>query len=135
LFFALALALGVVTFFLSSGWGYNLEVTPTEIKINDKRVKFTVPLEKVGMVVRNGGFPFPTLWLVLKSASMGNEFPAKGVDPKTRELIDGYQRRNPGRQLTFVPVPGGHIRSVAEFTNDLKRRIPALTVDDRLPTK
>ena len=135
LFLALGLLLGLVTFFISAGWGYSLRFTGGEIKINDKRVQFDVPLDKIGMLVKNGGFPFPTMWLVLRNAGMGNEFPAKGVDPKTRELIDAYQRRNPGRTLTYVPVPGGHIRSISDFAQELKSRIPAITVDDRLPVK
>lgn len=135
LFLVMGLLLGLVTFFISAGWGYSLEIAGNEIKIVDKRVNINVPLDKVGMLVKNGGFPFPTMWLVLKNAGMGNEFPKKGVDPKARELIEGYQRRNPGRTLTYVPVPGGHLRSIGAFSAELKSRIPAITIDERLPGK
>ena len=135
LFIALGLILGVVTFFISSGWGYKLVVTPSEIKINDKRVAITIPLDKIGAVVKNGGFPFPTLWILIRGGGVGNDIPAKGVDPQTRELIAAYQKRNPGKALTYVPVPGGNIRSVADFVRELKGRIPPLTVDERLGVK
>jgi hypothetical protein len=134
-FLALGVVLGLVTFFISAGWGYQLTVTDREIKIVDKRIHIDVPMGRIGMLVRNGGFPFPTLWLVLKDAGMGNELPAKGVDPQARQLIEAYQRRNPGRTVTYVPVPGGHLRSVAGLAAELKRRIPPLTVDERLGVK
>lgn len=132
---AMGLPLGLITFFVSSGWGYKLEVTSTEVKINDKRVTIHVPMDKIGMVVKNGGIPFPTLWIIVKNAAVGNEIPSKGVDAKTRELIEAYQKRNPGKSLTYVPVPGGHIRSVSAFVAELKGRIPPLTADERLTVK
>lgn len=135
LFLVLGVVLGLVTFFISAGWNYKLEVTDREIKIVDKQVKIDVPLEKVGMLVRNGGFPFPTLWLIIKGGGIGNEIPAKGVDPQVRQLIEAYKRRNPGRDVTYVPVPGGHLRSIGAFAAELKRRIPPLTVDDRITGK
>jgi hypothetical protein len=135
LFILLGIILGLVTFFISAGWGYRLEVGAQELHINDKRVDIHVPLDKIGMLVRNGGFPFPTLWLVLRGGGVGNEIPEKGVDPKTREMIETYQRRNPGKKLTFVPVAGGHIRSIPAFAAELKGRIPPLTVDERLGGK
>lgn len=132
---AMGIPLGLVTFFVSAGWGYKLDMTPSEIKISDKRVNIVIPMDKVGMIVKNGGFPFPTLWVVLRGGGIGNEIPAKGVDPQTRELLNAYQKRNPGKTITYVPVPGGHIRSVAGFIGELKRRIPPLTVDQRLAAK
>lgn len=135
LFIVLGLLLGLVTFFVSGGWGYKLEVTATDVKILDKRVKVTVPLDKIGLVVKNGGIPFPTVWILVKNAEVGNELPKKGVDPKARELIEAWLKRNPGKTLKYIPVPGGHIRSVSELARELKRRIPPLTLDDRLGAK
>jgi hypothetical protein len=135
-FILMGIVLGLVTFFISAGWGYSLEIGSQEIKINDRRVDVRVPMDKIGMLLRNGGFPFPTLWLVLRGGgSAGKEIPSKGVDPKTRELIEAYQRRNPGKSLTYVPVAGGYIRSIPGLAAELKRRIPPLTVDERLGTK
>lgn len=136
LFLVLGVLLGLVTFFISAGWGYSLEMGDREIKIVDKRVTINVPMDKIGMLVRNGGWPFPTLWIILRGAQgVGQEIPAKGVDPKVRELIEAYQRRNPGKSLTYVPVPGGHLRSVSDFAKELKNRIPPLTADERLGLK
>jgi hypothetical protein len=135
LFIVLGLLLGLVTFFVSGGWGYKLEVTDREVKILDKRVAVNVPLDKIGLVVRNGGIPFPTVWILVKNAEIGNELPKKGIDPKAKELIDSWLKRNPGKTLKYVPVPGGHIRSVSEFAGELKRRIPPLTLDERLGGK
>lgn len=135
IFIALGIVLGLVTFFISAGWGYSLIMTDKEITINDKRVTIVVPLDKIGFVTRNSSFPFPTLWLVLRDAPMGNEIPAKGVDAGTRAQIEAYQKRNPGRTIKYVPVPGAHIRSVPGFLQELKRRIPPLHVDERLGVK
>lgn len=135
IFVALGIVLGLITFFISAGWGYKLEITDSEIKISDKRVNFTIPLDKVGMVTRNNAFPFPTLWIVIRATGVGNEIPAKGVDVGNRQLIEAYQRRNPGREVRYVPVPGAHIRSVSGFVQELKRRIPPLQVDERLGVK
>lgn len=132
----MGIPLFAVTYFVSAGFNFKLSLTPTEIKINDKnRVFINVPMDRVGMLVKNGGWPWPTMWLILRNASVGKEIPAKKVDPKTRELIDAYQKRNPGKTLTYVPIPGGHLRSLPEFVAELKRRIPPLTVDERLPAK
>lgn len=135
IFIALGIVLGLVTFFISAGWGYSLVVTNREIVINDKRVNIVIPLDKVGLLTRNSNFPFPTLWLVLRDAAVGNEIPAKGVDAGTRAQIEAYQKRNPGRSVKYVPVPGAHIRSVPGFVQELKRRIPPLHVDERLGVK
>jgi hypothetical protein len=131
-FLVLGALLGLATFFLSAGWGYKLEIAPKEVKILDRRQTIVVPTDRIGMVVRNGGFPFPTLWLVLRASSVGIEVPEKGVDAHTRELIEAYRRRNPGKEVTIVPVPGGYLRSVSGFARELKNRIPPLAVDDRL---
>ena len=132
---AMGLPLGLITFFVSAAWGYKLQVSPSEVAITDKRVTIHVPMDKIGMIVKNGGIPFPTLWIIVKNASVGNEIPAKGVDAKTRELIEAYQKRNPGKSLTYVPVPGGNIRSVSALVSELKGRIPPLAVDERLAVK
>lgn len=135
LFVVLGVLLGISTFFISAGWGYKLEVTDREVKINDRRTKIDIPLDKVGLVVKNGGFPFPTIWILVKNAEVGNELPKKGVDPKARELMEAWLKRNPGKTLKYVPVPGGHIRSYQEFARELKLRIPPLTIDERLGAK
>lgn len=132
LFIGLGILLGLVTFFISAGWSFRLEMTATELIIRDRNRTFPVPLDRIGMLVKNGGFPFPTLWLILRNSSLGQDIPAKGVDPKTRELIEAYQKRNPGKKLTYMPVPGGYLQSIQAFVGELKRRIPPLTVDERL---
>lgn len=130
------LVLAVLTWFVSAGWTYKVELTNHEIKIRDNHREIIVPTEKLGMVVRNGWMPvMPTLWLVLRGTDVGQEIPAKGVDPRTRELIEAFRKRNPGKKITYVPVPGGYLRSVAGFVGELKRRIPPLTVDERLGGK
>jgi hypothetical protein len=128
----LGTVLGLFTFFVSAGWVYKLEITPTEIVLTDRRQPIRVPLDRVGMLVQNGGFPFPTLWLVLRGASVGTDIPETGIDPRTRELIEAYQRRNPGKKLTVVPIPGGYLRSVRGFAEELKRRVPPIQIDERL---
>ncbi|HYF95518.1 MAG TPA: hypothetical protein VD969_25175 [Symbiobacteriaceae bacterium] len=127
--------LGLVTYFVSAAWAYKLELTPSEILINDRRVITKIPMDKVGMVVRNGGFPFPTLWVITRNSGVGHEIPTKKVDPKAQELIEAYRQRNPGKTLTYVAVPGNNLRSVPAFVSELKRRIPPLTVDERLAAK
>ncbi|MDB4897944.1 MAG: hypothetical protein JWN15_4206 [Firmicutes bacterium] len=127
--------LGLMSFFLSAGWGFRLEVGPRELRILDRRQTITIPMDKIGMIVRNGGFPFPTLWLVLRGAAVGTSVPAKGVDPHARDLIESYQRRHPGKDVTVVPVAGGYLSSVSGLAAELKRRIPPLTVDERLAAK
>lgn len=135
IFILLALGLGLITFFISAGWSFQVEVGPGEIRIRDRRTDIQIPNDKVGLVVRNAGFPFPTVWLVLKGAAVGNEIPQKGVDPKARELIEQYMHRNPGKRLTYVPVPGGYLRSVPQFAAEIQRRIPPISVDSRLTGK
>jgi hypothetical protein len=132
LFLAIGVALGLVSFFVSAGWTYRINMQKNTLHVFDKRREITVPLEKIGMVVRNGGFPFPTLWLVLRNAEVGTEIPVKGVDPLTRSLIENYQRRNPGKKVTMLQIPGGYLRSVSGFAREIKRRIPPVAVDERL---
>lgn len=132
LFVLMGAALGLLTFFITGGWTLKCEITGEAVRIKDSRRQVTVPLDRIGMVVRNGGFPFPTLWLVLRNSELGQEIPAKGVDPHAAKLIEAYQRRNPGKKVTVLPVAGGHLRSVSAFTAELKRRIPPLGVDERL---
>lgn len=129
--------LAFITWFVSAGWTFKLEMTATEIKIRDNQHRETIlPLDKLGMVVKNGKMPvIPTIWLVLRGADVGREIPAKGVDPKVAEMIEAFRKRNPGKKITYVAVPGGYLRSIAQFVGDLKRRIPPLTVDDRLGGK
>jgi hypothetical protein len=131
-----AAILAVVTWFVSAGWTFKLELTGSEIKIRDNHRETVVPLDKLGMVVRNGKMPLiPTIWLVLRGTDVGHEIPARGVDPRAAELIEAFRKRNPGKKITYVPVPGGYLRSMTEFVGELKRRIPPLTVDDRLGGK
>lgn len=134
-FIPFGLVLGVITWFISAGWSYKLDLNEKQVTIRDTRRTITVPLDRVGMLVRNGGFPFPTLWLVLRNGEGGMEMPAKGVDPKVREMVETYQKRNPNKKVTIVSIPGGYLRSVAEFTSELKRLVPPLVVDERLAKK
>jgi hypothetical protein len=134
IFLALGVVLGLVTFYVSAGWGFRLEVGPHEIRISDRRKPLVIPLDKVGMLIKVSGFPFPSLWIVLKNAQMGQAFPAK-LDPRVKEMLEAYRRRNPGKELTYVPVPGGYVRSLSGFAAELKQRIPPLVVDERLGVK
>ncbi|BAD40502.1 hypothetical protein [Symbiobacterium thermophilum] len=127
---------GVLSWFVSSGWVFSLELTPREIRVRDAGRIVAIPLEKVGMVVRGGRSPFlPAVWLVLRGVDIGRELPAKGVNPVTQEMLTHFQRRNPGKKITFVPIPIIYLRSAGEFVGELKRRIPPLTVDERLGRK
>lgn len=134
-FILMGVALGLVTFFISAGWSFRMEITEKEIQLLDRHKRHDVPLEKVGMLIRNGGFPFPTLWIILRNASVGKPIPESGVDPRARELIEAYRKRNPGKTLTYVPVPGGFVRSVSGLAAELKGRIPPLAVDERIVAK
>lgn len=136
LFILFGMALGVFTWFTSAGWTYKLELTSHEIKIRDGQRETIVPLDRLGLVARNGKVPFlPSVWLVLRGAEVGQEIPTKGIDPQTRELVEALQKRNPGKKITYVPVPGAYLRSITGLASELKRRIPPLTVDDRLGGK
>lgn len=131
-FLLLGAALGLMTWFTSAGWAFKLEMTSGEVKVLSPRANVSVPMDKIGALIRNGGFPFPTLWLVLRGAEVGNEIPAKGVDSIAATHLETFRRRNPGKKITIVPIAGGHLRSVDDFVSELKRRIPPLTVDQRL---
>lgn len=127
---------GVLSWFVSSGWAFSLELTPREIRVRDAGRITVIPLDKLGMVVRGGRNPlFPVIWLVLRGVDVGRELPEKGVHPVAREMLDTFRQRNPGKRITFVPVPAVYLRSPAEFVGELKRRIPPLTIDDRLGRK
>lgn len=135
-FILFGLVLGVITWYISAGWTFKLEMTAGEIKVRDGHRETVVPLDKLGLVVKNSRLPIlPSIWLVLRGVDVGQEIPKKGVDPRTRELIEAFQKRNPGKKITYVPVPGGYLRSLPEFVGELKRRIPPLAVDDRLGGK
>lgn len=127
--------LGVITWFISAGWTYKVELTDSEVRFRDARGAVAIPLDRVGMLIRNGGFPFPTLWLVLRNAEQGIEVPAKGVDPHAASLIDTYRKRNPGKKITIFSIPGGHLRSIEGFAEELRRRVPPLVVDERITRK
>lgn len=131
-FVLLSALLGLITFFISAGWGFKVAFTGRQIRIKDRAREIVVPADKVGMLVNAGGFPFPKLLLVLRNADVGEEIPAKGVDQQALTLIESYQRRNPGKRLTTVALPGGYLRSLSGFAGELKRRIPPVTVDERL---
>lgn len=136
LFILFGMVLGVITWFTSAGWTFKLELTNQVIKIRDGQRETVVPLDRLALVARNGKIPFlPSVWLVLRGAEVGQEIPTKGIDPQTRELIEALQKRNPGKKITFVPVPGAYLRSITGLATELKRRIPPLTVDDRLGGK
>lgn len=137
LFLLYGLALGLLTWYIASGWAFGVELTPTEIRIREGgRQRTVVPLDKLSLVTRNGRNPLmPSVWLVLRGAPVGQEIPEKGVDPRTLELIEAIQKRNPGKKLTYVGIQAGYLRSVRGFVGELKRRIPPLTVDERLQGK
>lgn len=133
LFMGLGIALGLASYFVSYGWWFQLEFTEGAIRVTPIRNQhIVVPLEKVGMLLENGGFPFKTYWLVCKNFDAGREIPSKGINPKTAEMLHAYRKRNPGKQLSIVQLPGGYIRSIKAFAEELKRRIPPVTVDDRV---
>lgn len=133
---AFAAVLAFITWFVSAGWSFMLELTNTDIKIRENHREIVVPLDRLGMVIKTGKVPFlPTLWLVLRGTDLGREIPSKGLDAHAAEMIEAFRKRNPGKKITYVPVPGGYLRSVGEFVGELKRRIPPLTVDDRLGGK
>jgi len=135
-FILFGLILGVATWFISAGWTFKLEVTGSEIKVRDGARETVIPMDKLGMVVKNGRIPFlPSIWLVLRGVEVGQAIPEKGVDPVTREMIESFRKRNPGKKVTYVPVPGGYIRSISGFVAELKRRIPPLAIDERLGGK
>jgi hypothetical protein len=136
LFVLFGLLIGVCSWFISAGWTFKVELTPSEIRVRDSGRLTVIPLDKVGMVVRGGRIPFlPSVWLVLRGVDVGRSLPTGGVDPHTQELLAGFQKRNPGKRITYVPLPGGYLRSVGGFVAELKRRIPPLTIDDRLGGK
>jgi hypothetical protein len=135
-FILLAILLGLVTFFISAGWSFQLEISPALIRMRDRRQDIAIPMDKVGLLVRNGGLPFPMVWVILRGAAgVGQEIPEKGVDSRAREMIEQFSRRNPGKRLTYVPVNGGYLRSVDQFAATVKRLAPPVTVDERLGAK
>lgn len=135
LFILFGILLGVFTWFISASWAFKLEMTASEIRLRDGQRQTNVPMDKVGMILRNGKPPLPTIWLVLRGSDQGRPIPTKGVDPETRAQLEAYQKRNPGKTITYVAIPGGYLRSINTFVADLKKRIPPLTVDDRLGGK
>jgi len=134
-FILLAMLLGLVTFFVSSGWMYRLKLTQRAVIIESRQERFEIPFDRVGMVVRGSIFPYPIYWLVLRNAKQGREVPTKRVDPTTSSLIAAYQSRNPGKTLTIMPIPAPFVRSRQELVRTLKDRIPPLVVDERLGVK
>lgn len=134
-FILLAILLGVVTFFISSGWTYKLKLTQRTVVIESRQEHYEIPLSRLGMLVRASSFPYPIIWLVLRNSTQGQEVPTKRVDPVTQEIIASYQARNPGMKITIMPVPVPFIRSGQDFVKTLKDRIPPLVVDERLGVK
>ncbi|MFO7274921.1 MAG: hypothetical protein DIU55_008640 [Bacillota bacterium] len=127
---------GVLSWFVSSSWVFGLELTKREIRVRDAGRVVVIPLDKIGMVVRGGRSPFlPAIWLVLRGVDVGRALPEKGVNPVTREMLDNFRRRNPGKKITFVPIPMIYLRSPRGFVDELKRRIPPLAVDERFGRK
>lgn len=132
---AMAAGLAIITWYVSAGWNFKIALAPGLIRIREPRRSVDIPLDRIGGLVRNGRFPGPTLWVVLRGADVGQEIPARGVDPAARELIEAVGRRSPGKKLTYVPIPLLYLRSAPEFVADLKQRIPPLTIDARLAAK
>lgn len=127
---------GVLSWFVSSGWVFSVELTRREVRVRDAGRLTVIPLDKVGMVLRGGRNPlFPAIWLVLRGVDVGRELPEKGIHPAAREMLDNFRHRNPGKKITFVPIPVAYLRSAGSFVGELKRRIPPLTVDERLGGK
>jgi len=137
LFVLFGIFIGVCTWFISAGWMFKIEVGRTKIEVRDGARTTVVPLEKIGMIVRGGRTPFlPQIWIVVRGVEdVGRELPARGVDAHTQELLENLRRRNPGKEIRYVPVPGMYLRSIGGFLAELKRRIPPLTIDDRLGGK
>lgn len=136
LFVIYGILIGVLSWYVSSGWAFSVEVSAAEIRVRDAGRVVKIPMDKVGMLVRGGRNPlFPVIWVVLRGVEVGRSLPEQGVSPQTQELLAQFQRRNPGKKITFVPVPMIYLRSVGEFVAELKRRIPPLTVDERLGRK
>jgi len=128
--------IGVLAWYVSTAWGFSLEVRKSEMVVRNTRGTTVIPLDKVGMLVRGGRNPlFPAIWVVLRGVDVGRALPEKGVNPRTQELLTQFQKRNPGKKLTFVPIPAICLRSVGGFVGELKERIPPLTVDERLGGK
>jgi hypothetical protein len=126
------LALGLISFFVTAAWVFRLTITEKEIRLNDRRKEQVIPTDKLGMLVRNTGFPFPSYWLVLRGAGLGQPIPVKGVEPEVQAHLQAYQRRNPGKTLTIVQLPGGYIRSARALAQTIKERFPPVLVDERL---
>lgn len=135
IFVALGALLGLATWFVSAGWTFRLHFDGPSLRLTQSGRTLLIPLDRIGILVRNGGFPFPTLWIVLRGAEVGQEIPAGGVDRHAAGLIESFRKRSPGKKITFVPVPGGYLRSVTEFAAELKRRIPPVQIDERLNLK
>jgi len=136
MFVLFGILVGVLAWYVSSGWMFSVEVSASEIQVRDAGRVIVVPMDKVGMLVCGGRNPiFPMLWVVLRGVDVGRAVPDKGVPPQVQELLAQFQRRNPGKKLTIVPIPMFYLRSVREFVAEMKRRIPPLTVDERLGGK
>lgn len=131
-FLLLGLLLGLLTFVITLAWGYRVVIDGSALRITNRTKTTTIPLDRIGIVARNGGVLFPTIWVVLRNADAGEEIPSKGVNPQTRELIDAYMKRNPGKKLSYVLIRGGYLRSAKLFAREIKRRIPPVVVDERL---
>lgn len=136
-FILFGLLVGGASWVASAGWMFKLEMTQSTVQVTYVGQNTTVPMDKIGMLVRNNGrIPFmPSLWLVLRGVDIGLDIPETRIDPHTKELIDGFRRRNPGKKITYVAFPAYYLRSVNAFVTELKRRIPPLTLDDRLDRK
>lgn len=135
IFIGVGTLVGLVTWFVSAAWTFRLELTASDLVLVQSGRRVVVPLDRIGILLRNGGFPFPTLWLILRGADVGQDLPEKSMEAGAAALIEAYRRRNPGKKLTVVPIPGGHLGSIPDFAGELKRRIPPVTVDDRLTPK
>jgi len=110
-FVLLAIILGLVTFFVSSGWTYRLKLTQRAVIIESRQERFEIPFDRIGMLVRGSLLPYPIIWLVLRNSNQGREVPTKRVDPTTSSLIAAYQARNPGKTITIMPIPAPFVRS------------------------
>lgn len=128
--------LGGAAWFSSAAWTYKVDLTNHAVQIRDASREMIAPYDKIGLVLQNGGWPLPAIWLVLRSAGgeHGMEIP-KRADAHTREALEAFVRRNPGKKVTVIPIPGAYLRSRREFVAELQRRIPPLAIDERLGGK
>jgi hypothetical protein len=132
LFVLNALLVAVASFFISAAWVYKLVFQEKALLVRNNRGEITIPYEKIGLLVKSGTTLFPSLLLVLRNAEIGQPVPTTGIDPQALAQIEEYQKRNPGKKLTVVQIPGRYLRSITGFAAELAKRVPPVRIDSRL---